>query len=152
VLDRPGSKTEWCIIKKGAEGALLVSKDRVGSSSGGGGSGGDGTSSWSEGAASISDELQHFHQEALKVDVRDTGGQKKDKNKRDSTVWRSISQEEQGNIQVSAATAANASASACSSFCFAPAHSCPGSCVRLNHPCASSVQWVAATALLRQWF
>lgn len=46
VLARPGARTEWCIIKRGAEGALLASKTR--------------------------DAV--YTQQALRVDVRDTVG------------------------------------------------------------------------------
>ena len=45
VLARPGARTDWCIIKRGAEGALLASKTR--------------------------DAV--YTQQALRVDVRDTG-------------------------------------------------------------------------------
>ncbi|KAL4514183.1 hypothetical protein Ndes2437B_g04164 [Nannochloris sp. 'desiccata'] len=47
ILDRPGARTEWCIVKRGAEGAVLVSR-----------SPGNGV----------------YEQRALKVDVRDTVG------------------------------------------------------------------------------
>lgn len=46
VLNRPGARTEWCIIKRGEDGALLASRS------------GD----------------QMYEQRALKVDVRDTVG------------------------------------------------------------------------------
>jgi sugar/nucleoside kinase (ribokinase family) len=47
ILDRPGAKTEWCIVKRGAEGAVLVSR---------------------------SPGTTVYEQRALKVDVRDTVG------------------------------------------------------------------------------
>jgi len=47
ILDRPGARTEWCVVKRGAEGAVLVSR--------------------SPGNAV-------YEQRALKVDVRDTVG------------------------------------------------------------------------------
>ena len=46
VLARPGAATEWCVIKRGAEGAILASR--------------------AAGAL--------YCQQALQVDVRDTGG------------------------------------------------------------------------------
>jgi sugar/nucleoside kinase (ribokinase family) len=30
VLSRPGAKTEWCVVKEGSQGALLVSKTSPG--------------------------------------------------------------------------------------------------------------------------
>ena len=50
ILDRPGANTEWCIVKKGAEGALLAARSPPGA-----------------GGA-------FYEQRALKVDVRDTVG------------------------------------------------------------------------------
>jgi len=47
ILDRPGARTEWCIVKRGAEGAILVSR---------------------------SPRAAVYEQRALKVDVRDTVG------------------------------------------------------------------------------
>lgn len=47
ILDRPGTSTEWCIIKRGAEGALLAARSPDGAL---------------------------YEQRALKVDVRDTVG------------------------------------------------------------------------------
>ena len=44
VLSRPGARTDWCVVKRGAEGALLAAK--------------------SQGV---------YTQQALQVDVRDTG-------------------------------------------------------------------------------
>lgn len=47
ILDRPGARTEWCVIKRGAEGAILASKTLGGP--------------------------VVYSQQALRVDVRDTG-------------------------------------------------------------------------------
>jgi sugar/nucleoside kinase (ribokinase family) len=47
ILDRPNARTEWCIVKRGAEGAVLVSR---------------------------SPGTTVYEQRALKVDVRDTVG------------------------------------------------------------------------------
>lgn len=47
ILDRPGTSTEWCIVKRGAEGALLAARSPDGAL---------------------------YDQRALKVDVRDTVG------------------------------------------------------------------------------
>lgn len=45
ILGRPGARTEWCVIKRGAEGAVLASRTAT----------------------------QLYSQQALQVDVRDTG-------------------------------------------------------------------------------
>lgn len=49
VLGRPGARTEWCVVKRGAEGAVLASR-------------------------SCGADAPVFRQQALRVDVRDTGG------------------------------------------------------------------------------
>ncbi|KAL4422697.1 hypothetical protein ABPG75_008894 [Micractinium tetrahymenae] len=49
VLGRPGARTEWCIIKRGAEGAILASR-------------------------SCGADTPVYRQQALRVDVRDTVG------------------------------------------------------------------------------
>lgn len=49
VLGRPGARTEWCVIKRGAEGAVLASR-------------------------SCGADAPLYRQQALRVDVRDTGG------------------------------------------------------------------------------
>jgi sugar/nucleoside kinase (ribokinase family) len=45
ILSRPGARTEWCVVKRGAAGAVLASRSAT----------------------------QVYSQAALRVDVRDTG-------------------------------------------------------------------------------
>lgn len=49
VLGRPAARTEWCVVKRGAQGAVLASR-------------------------SCGADAPVYRQQALRVDVRDTGG------------------------------------------------------------------------------
>lgn len=89
VLDRPGAATEWCIVKKGSQGALVATKSpssiqqNMNSGSGSGSNSGDSNTTKSSSTddqtttrATMGRKSDAFviEQRALNVDVRDTVG------------------------------------------------------------------------------